>query len=153
MKKIITGGFVILLLFACATAPKGMTQEDRAAIDAVVNKWVKALQAEEDLEALIDTYWPDFVHTSKKADGSVVETIRDIEDFKIQQQEWFDKGDFYARIVYSEPQRDFTSQPGQAIYTISGKLDQDKWGWQDIFQLAKRKGEWRIIDHVLIGLP
>lgn len=152
MKKIITGGFVILLLFACATAPKGITPEDRAAIDAVVNRWVKALQAE-DLEAFIDTYWPEVVHTSKKADGSVTESIQGIEDLKAQQREWFDKWDFYARIVYSEPQRDFESQPGQAIYTISGKLDQDKWGWQDLFQLTRRKGEWRIIDHVLIGLP
>ena len=152
MKKIITSGFVILLLFACATVPKGITPEDRAAIDAVVDKWVKALQAE-DIEAFIDTYWPEFVHTSKKADGSVAETIRGIEELRIQQQEWFDKGDYYGRIVYSGPQRDFESQPGKAIYTISGKLDQDKWGWQDIFQLTKRNGKWRIIDHVLIGLP
>ena len=152
MKKIITGSLVMLVLFACVTAPKGITPEDREAIDAVVNKWVKALQTK-DLEALADTYWPDFVHTSKNADGSVVETIRGIEDFKVQQQEWFDKGDFYKRIIYSDPQRDFESQPGKAIYTISGRLDQDKWGWQDIFQLTKRNGEWRIIDHVLIGLP
>jgi len=152
MKKIVTGGFVILLLFSCASAPKGIIAEDRAAIDAVVNRWVKALQAE-DLEAFAATYWPDFVHTSKNADGSVAETIRGIEDLKVQQQEFFNKGDFFARIVYSDPERDFESEPGEPIYTISGKLDQDKWGWQDIFQLAKRKGEWRIIDHVLIGLP
>jgi len=152
LKKIITGGLAILLLFACATAPKGITAEDRAAIDGVVNKWVKALQAE-NLEAFVETYWSDFVHISKKTDGSVAETIQGIENLKAQQREWFDKGDFYARIVYSEPERDFESQPGRAIYTISGKLDQDKWGWQDIFQLTKRNGEWRIIEHVLIGLP
>lgn len=152
MKKIITGGLVILLLFACATAPKGITPEDRAAIDAVVNKWVKTLQTE-NLEGFSDTYWPEVVHTSKKADGSVTESIRGIEDLKAQQREWFDKWDFYARLVYSEPQRDFESQPGKAIYTISGKLDQEKWGWQDIFQLTKRNREWRIIEHVLIELP
>jgi uncharacterized protein (TIGR02246 family) len=152
MKKITCVGLVLLVLFACASAPGGITAEDRAAIDTVVNSWVKALQAK-DLEAFAAAYWPDVVHTSKNVDGSVAETVRGIEDLKVQQQEFFSQGDFFARIVYSEPQRDFESLPGKAIYTISGKLDQDQWGWQDIFQLAKRKGEWRIIDHVLIGLP
>jgi hypothetical protein len=152
MKKIINCCLVMLVLFACVTTPGGITAADRAATDAVVKEWVRALQAK-DLEAFIETYWPDVVHTSKNVDGSVAETVRGIEDLRSQQQEFFSQGDFFARIIYSEPQRDFESRPGNAIYTISGKLDQDKWGWQDIFQLAKRNGEWRIIDHVLIGLP
>ena len=64
MKKIITGGLVMLLLFACATTPKGITAEDRAAMDTVVNNWVKALQAE-DIEALVETYWPEIDYTAK----------------------------------------------------------------------------------------
>ena len=93
------------------------------------------------------------MHTSKDANGSVTESVQGIENLKTQQREWFEGGDFYERIVYSDPQRDFESEPGEPIYTISGKLDKDNWGWQDIFQLTKRNGEWRIIDHVLIVLP
>lgn len=47
-------GLVTLLLFTCATAPKGITMEDKAAIDAVVNKWIKAIM-EEDIESLVET--------------------------------------------------------------------------------------------------
>ena len=152
MTGFIFGGLVLLLLFACASAPEQITQEDRTAIDAVVNKWVKSLQTK-DMEGLVDTYWPDFVRTSKDANGSVTETVQGIEEFKVKQQEMFDQGDFFKLIVYSNPQRDFKSELGEPIYKIFGKVGEGEWGWQDIFQLTKRNGEWRIIDHILIAMP
>lgn len=152
MKKIIIGGLVILLLFACATAPKGITAEDRAAMDTVVNNWVKALMAE-DIEALVETYWPEIDYTAKWANGGE-EVIHGIEGVRAFQQKGFDEFGDFARLIFSEPQRDFESQPGQAIYTILGKMDQgDKWGLENTFQLAKRKDEWRIINHVFRALP
>ncbi len=156
MKKIVTAiifsGLVLVLLFACASAPEGITQEDRTTIDAVVNNWVEAVQAK-DMEGLIDTYWPDFTRTSKDANGTVTETVKGIEEYRVKQQEMFDLGDFFKLIVYSDPQRDFESEQGEPIYTIYGKVGEGEWGWQDIFQLTKRNGEWRIIDHFLINLP
>lgn len=152
MKGLIFGGLALLLLFSCTTAPETTIRTDRTAIDAVVNKWVGALK-EKDLEVLADTYWPDFVHTTKDTNGVVVETVQGIEDFKVKQQEMFDQGDFYNLIVYSEPQRDFESEPGEPIYAIYGKVGEGEWRWQDLFQLSKRNGEWRIIDHILLGLP
>jgi SnoaL-like domain len=152
MKKIIISGLVLLILFACTSTPGMITQEDRTAIDAVVDRWVTALQ-QKDLDGLADTYWPDFVHTTKDENGTVVETVQGIEDFKSKTQGMFDQGDFYKLIVYSDPQRDFDSEPGEPIYKIFGKLGEGEWAWQDIFQLIKRNGEWRIIDHILIVLP
>ncbi len=152
MKGISLGGFVLLLLFACTSVPETITQEDRTAIDAVVNKWVKSLQVK-DMEGLVDTYWPDFVHTSKDASGNVTETVQGIEEFKVKQQELFDQGFPFNLIVYSDPQRDFESEPGKPIYAIYGKVGEGEWVWQDSFQLTKRNGEWRIIDHLFIFLP
>ncbi len=152
MESIILGGLVLLLLFACTTAPEGITQDDRTAIDAVVNNWVKSLQTK-DMKGLVDTYWPDFIHTTKDTNGVVVENVQGIEEFKVKQQGMFDQGDFFNLIVYSDPQRDFESEQGEPIYTIYGRVGEGEWRWQDVFQLSKRNGEWRIIDHILLGLP
>jgi hypothetical protein len=101
---------------------------------------------------LVDTYWLNFTHISKDANGNVIETVQGIEEFKAKQQEMFNQSDIFKMIVYSDPQRDFTSEPVKPIYTINGKVGEGEWGWQDIFKLSKRNGEWRIIDHVLIIL-
>ena len=122
----------MLVLFASATAPKRITPEDRAAIDAVVNKWVKAIMTE-DIEALVETYWLEIDYTSKLANGGE-EIIHGIEGVRAFQQKGFDEFDGFARLIWSEPQRDFESEPGEPIYTILGKMDQNnKWGWKTLF--------------------
>ena len=152
MKKIIMVGLVTLLLFACATAPKGITTEDKAAIDAVVNKWIKAIMAE-DIEALVETYWSEIDYSSKWGDNAE-EIIHGIEGVRDIQQKGFDGFDGFANLVWSELQRDFESEPGEPIYTILSKMDQDvEWGMENTFQLAKRNGEWRIISHIFRSLP
>ena len=117
-----------------------------------MNNWVKALQAE-DIEALVETYWPEIDYTAKWANGGE-QIIHGIEGVRAFQQKGFDEFGDFARLIFSEPQRDFESRPGEPIYTILGKMDQDnKWGLENAFRLTKRKGEWRIIKHVFRALP
>lgn len=82
------------------------------------------------------------------------EIIHGIEGVRDIQQKGFDGFDGFANLVWSELQRDFESEPGEPIYTILSKMDQDvEWGMENTFQLAKRNGEWRIISHIFRSLP
>ena len=57
-------------------------------------------------------------------------------------------------IMDPEFQRDFESKPGEPIYTILSKMDQDdEWGMENTFQLVKRESDWRIISHFFRSLP
>lgn len=152
MKKIIMVGLVALLLFACASAPKEVTSEDKEAIGAVMNKWKKAIMTE-DIEALVETYWSE-VDFSLKWGDNAEEVIHGIDGVRAFQQKAFDEFGDFTHLIWSEPKRDFESKPDEPIYTILSKMNQnEEWRLEDTFHFAKRNGVWRIIKKDFRTLP
>ncbi|UCF99657.1 MAG: hypothetical protein JSV89_08980 [Spirochaetaceae bacterium] len=64
-----------LIVAVCSTLSADIPLSERARIDLVVFTWIKALKAEgNDLYG--ESYWPDVIHTSYDAGGTVNKVYR-----------------------------------------------------------------------------
>jgi hypothetical protein len=136
----------VVSMTLCADIPLS----ERARIDLVVFTWIKALKAE-DIDLYGETYWPDVVHTSYDAGGAVNKVYRGRKALLEAQSTAFSQHDAFPDIIYSDPDRDFATDPDRPIYTIVGRIGEG--AWEDIFKLEKRGSQWRIIEHVFVLLP
>jgi hypothetical protein len=116
----------------------------------VVFTWIKALKAE-DIDLYEETYRPDVVHTSYDAGGEFNEVYRGRQALLEAQSIAFQQHDAFPDICYSDPDRDFATDPNRSIFTIVGRIGEG--AWEDIFKLEKRGGQWRIVEHVFVLLP
>ena len=149
MKKTIL--LMLALIFVvCVMLPADIPLSKRARIDLVVFTWIKALKSE-NIDMYRETYWPDVVHTSFHANGEVNEVFRGREALMDDQSSAFRQSDAFPEITYSDPDRDFATDPDRPIYTIVGRIGET--AWEDIFKLEKRGREWRIVEHVFVMLP
>jgi hypothetical protein len=139
---------IVFVLAGCVSTKAVLTSGDKAAIDVVANTWIDSLKSE-DIERFLSTYWKDMAHTTFEADGSRKNYTLD--EIRVEQQRLFDENDLFADLEYPEPEKDFTSEPGQPIYTYTVTFGDFKF--QDIFQFLKRDGEWKIIQHIFRVVP
>ena len=139
---------VCLIATGCVSTKSALTTSDKAAIDAIADKWIESLKSE-DIEGFMSTYWKDMAHTTFEADGSMKNYT--MEEIRTEQQRLFDENDLFADLEYPEPEKDFSSEPDQPIYTYTVTFGDFKF--QDIFQFLKRDGEWKIIEHIFRVVP
>jgi hypothetical protein len=149
MKKTVLLTLSLILLF-CAWLPADVPLSERAKIDLVVFTWIGALKTE-NIDLYAETYWPDVVHTSYHPNGEVNEVFRGRKALLDAQSAAFRQSEGFADISYSDPDRDFATDPDRPVYTIVGRVGEAVW--EDMFKLEKRGSQWRIIEHVFVMLP
>ena len=148
MKKVFVPGCIVVLLLVLYPAMMSAQSAVQRQIDTLMKTWEKALVTE-DLDTLIDCYWPDALSVTYNRNGesAMQDGSRAI---RREQEGWFDQLDYPSLgLKYPEPQRFLPEQSDKPVYIY----DYSSSGFMDIFYFEKRSGEYRISKHVLLIIP
>ncbi|MBN1834926.1 MAG: hypothetical protein JW820_03685 [Spirochaetales bacterium] len=146
----LAAGVLALWLGGAAVQPPGLAADPAAQVelDALMQRWITAL-LNEDLEGMLECYWPDAVSISYDPAGWS-ELLEGTEAIRRSQEAVFAEYDYPSLgLVYPEPARFFPQTDSLAVY-VYNCID---FRFIDVFYFEERSGELRIRRHVLLVDP
>jgi ketosteroid isomerase-like protein len=128
-----------LLMAGCMSAPAS----EASGLDPVVQRWIKGVH-DEDIELLMDTYWPEAELFMPEAEqGSRL--LRGSAEIRRMQQSGFDLPMHFADLTFTVVDRKIRDATAEVRVHVGGE------GFTNVNTLLfeRRGGEWRIIRQVL----
>jgi hypothetical protein len=145
MKRAVIRIGVILLVFFCAGV--GFSQDSMPELDALVEQWTQALNAE-DIDGFLSCYWPDAIRITYFP-GSEPEITEGMGELRAAQEAGLEQVDLVSmNLIYDDPVR-FFPRNGRPTYVYPNS----RFGFMDMFEFEERRGEFRIITQYLLPHP
>ncbi len=140
---------VVAILIGCLSSVMSASAQsaDRSEIDALMAKWLHALNTE-NISDYASCYWDDATVLGYDTAGNSG-VFRGINAIRAHQQQWFDGADYAAmNLTYSPPDRFTLGSPTSWVYVYDNS---ERYRFIEAFYFERRSGEYRIVHQFLIS--
>ena len=141
--------FVVCVCVAVLAMVSGLAfaQEDRAELDALVERWTLALNSE-DIDGFLGCYCDDAIRITYFP-GSEPEVTEGMDELREAEEQAFEQYDYQSmNLNYDEPVRYFPRLGNPTYIYPNAEI-----GYVDVFEFEYRRGGYRIIRQYLMPHP